>query len=275
MFVIDEVFKRIASMGQVSTDQFAAMQKNRDVVKAALHGARLKVEELQKVQDNILDIEAVMRRQQDDMNRFKDYTTSKKIDTVEMEDTPYHNTVCSTCNCVCHEQCGLEEIQIAGDCRFLQCVAFSGQQHCNACGGESRCGHSSHYHARKKPVKKSKTVDDVLEDVKRNYEAATAGFTQSQTDLSNLQSTKKLLEDSISQISNEILVSCKDIKSICKGFDFAEEMHILLQQLEAHKLQLHDPVAKKTAQAFIDSIIGIITGLNAESAQLLEPVVGE
>jgi hypothetical protein len=275
MHVVEKLFEGIAKMGQVSTSAFAQMREQRDVVKQALHEGRLKVEELQKVQNDILDIEAQMRRHKDDQNRFKDYTRQRTETRVTMNPTPYHNTLCSTCNTVCHKECGLEEIQVTGDCRFKNCTAFGGGGHCTVCGGERRCDHSSHYHARAIPSVSTETLDEILQDIKADYDKATDGIHAAEIDLNKLGDTKKLIESSIAALTQDILLSCNAIKSICKGFNFAEEMVILVDQLEAHRTTLTDPHARQASQSFIDAINGIIQSLHEDQRSAVAPVISK
>lgn len=204
-------------------------------------------------------------RNRDDVERFKDYTSTRKVDTVVFEDTPDHyNTICGTCNVACHPDCGIDEVKVKGDKRFLECAAFSGSEHCKVCGGEKRCDHSTHYHARQMPIKKSETLEEVLEDVKRDYDQANTDLSTNQLEIDKLKDSKILIEDSISDHSKCILDSCRGIKDICKGFNFAEELHILVQQLKASKQLLTEQVAKEAADRFIKSIEGIVDSLNNE-----------
>ena len=50
-------------------------------------------------------------------------------------------------------------------------------QNCKEC----ECSHSTHYHAKQKPVKKTKAVEEVLQDMKDRYDQST----NSQADLRN------------------------------------------------------------------------------------------
>ena len=276
MFVVQELMKGIMKMGQVSTGQFAQMKEQRDLVKSALHEARCKVEELQTVQSEIFDIEAKMQRAKEDQSRFEVYTKVMVTERIEWVETPYHNTLCSTCNVVCHEKCGLDEVQVAGDRRFLNCAAFNGHTHCLVCGGEKRCQHNVHYHAHKLPRKKTETLEKILEDVKKDYDTATAGLQQHTLKMSKLIDSKKVIQASISKISQNILFSCRGIKDICKGFIFADEMSILITQLEAHRSMLTDRGARETAQTFIDSIKAILKGLcNDKKHLLVKPGAGK
>jgi len=108
------------------------------------------------------------------------------------------------------------------------------------------------------------TLDEVLQDIKAEYDKATQGLVDTQARINELNQAKQLIEDFIKKTTDDILHSCQGIKSICKGFNFAEEMHILLKQLEASRTLLTDPTVRQTAQTFIDSIKGIIGSLGQQ-----------
>jgi hypothetical protein len=203
-----------------------------------------------------------------DQERFKDYTQQRKQKTVEFQDTPYLNTLCSVCNTICHENCGLEQIQVAGDMRFMQCAAFNGNSHCQVCGGETRCNHNNHYHARKKPIVKEETLQEVLQEIKSQYDKATSDLQSNKLQVTKLQDSKKLLENSIFEHSNGILKSCEGIKKICKNFNFAEELQIMVDQLKVHYTELTDPIARAVAQKFIDSVNGIIQSMHQDRSTM-------
>ena len=213
-----------------------------------------------------MDIEAELKRCKQDQERFKDYTKKVVSKKVEFTPTSSHNTLCSTCNVACHAGCGLEEVAHAGDQRFLSCAAFSGNSHCQVCGGATRCTHNSHYHARKIPNVVEETLEEVLQDVKENYDKASDGVQQNQLEITKLNDSKQLLENAIAQHTDAILSSCEGIKTICKNFNFAEELQILVDQLEIHRRELTDITARKAASKFIESIKAIIQNMHSSKA---------
>ena len=59
-----------------------------------------------------------------DVEKYKQFTQTKTITQKEMVEVPYHNTLCSTCQHVCHQHCGLQEIATPGAV-FLSCGSYS------------------------------------------------------------------------------------------------------------------------------------------------------
>ncbi len=66
MWVIRELFEEIKKLNPVGTGPFALMREQRDHVKHKLHESRLEIEKLQTVQNDILDIEALIRKHKED-----------------------------------------------------------------------------------------------------------------------------------------------------------------------------------------------------------------
>lgn len=266
MYVIDQLVKALVTLGSVSSASFASMRKQRDEVKASLHAAQLKITELQKVEDDVLDIEADIIRNKKDVTSFANYTQTKKEKIVSQVPVNYYNTICQNCNKVCHEDCQLGEIAAAGDMRFVGCAAFCGCSHCQMCGGEKRCDHSSHYHARYILTEEEKTLEEVIQDIKDKYDAATAGLSEANNRKSELQKAKTAIEGSIKMYSESVEDSCKSIKDICKGFNFAEELFVTIQKLEAEKKLIVNVAAKKSAGEFIRAIQAIADSLSSNTS---------
>jgi hypothetical protein len=86
-----------------------------------------------------------------DKEKYKEYTVKNVIETDEIVDADYHSTLCSVCNHVCHDHCGLEFIATAGDAGFSRCACMGAESQCMKC--PNRCGPPHHYHA-KKTIKK-------------------------------------------------------------------------------------------------------------------------
>lgn len=76
------------------------------------------------------------------------------------------NTICSTCTHICHPDCGLEEITMAGDNAFMACTAFDGTQ-CKNC--PEHCSFTTHFHGKKKIVKTARTVESVIDDLLKKF----------------------------------------------------------------------------------------------------------
>jgi hypothetical protein len=116
---------------------------------------------LQKIQSDLVEQEAQYNSNRQNAERFKNFTQTKQVTKVEWENTNRHNTLCSNTKCqesglVCHENCSLEEISATGDNRFTHCWAFNGNN-CHQC--KNGCDYTTHFHAKRKPVVKSESLE--------------------------------------------------------------------------------------------------------------------
>ena len=157
------IVNELKSLSTTSTFEFAQMFKIRNSIKSKLHDSKLKIIELQKIQDeyqqakNAADIHGATSEQ------FKNYTIKKTVEKEVFEETPYHSTICGKCNKVCHSHCGLEEIKNKDNSSAISnCACFRSNNLCQECG----CDPSTHYHDRKDLVLKMVTLDEELTDIK-------------------------------------------------------------------------------------------------------------
>ena len=55
-----------------------------------------------------------------DAEKYVNYTQNTTVKEKKIVDAPYHSTLCSTCQSVCHDQCGLAEITTKGMAKPMQ-----------------------------------------------------------------------------------------------------------------------------------------------------------
>lgn len=59
-----------------------------------------------------------------DAEKYAKYTQNNTVKEKKIVDAPYHSTLCSTCQTVCHDHCGLTEITAKGtlQCSLLEVI---------------------------------------------------------------------------------------------------------------------------------------------------------
>ncbi len=132
---------------------------------------------------------------------------------------------------------------ICSDASFSGCACMTGRNPNPTCGpcagteGGSGCGPSNHYHARKKWVRSTSTVQKVLDDMKKKYQAsidqgvqADSKYTQSEKDLMSLEGA---LDAAVKGIEKK----CMELKTICSGTNLVGEYVSLIGTLE-HEAKL-------------------------------------
>lgn len=180
--------------------------------------------------------------------------------------------VCRKCDHVCHDKCGLNETTTHGNRIFQRCWAMSPEGQCYICPGH--CLYTEHYHARKTMKIKQQKLQDVLHDIKAKYDIATRNKSDFQSRVTTTQDAKKMLERALKQKLEEIKHKCAELRRICSGFNLAQELHALIDQLKAEAVMLRNIEAKQQAEEFIRSLSEFCRQLETDqvSKQVLPPM---
>jgi predicted RNase H-like HicB family nuclease len=172
---MESLVVRMTELGDSLTASLVEVRQSRDQLKAALCDMKLQMVGLQNAQDELDNIERLMKQAAGDKSQFAKFTKTNHITEKKMVDVPYHSTMCGECNHVCHHQCGLDEIAEKGSNQFTSCAAFGGSgNNCRYCPG--KCSYTLHFHDRKNIVEETKTVEEVLDDIKQKFDLATQQY---------------------------------------------------------------------------------------------------
>ena len=138
----------------------------------------------------------------------------------------------------------------------------------------SHCLYTDHYHARKTMRVKQQKLQDVLHDIKAKYDLATKNRADFQSRIMTTQDAKKMLERALKQKLEEIKHKCAELRRICSGFNLAQELHALIDQLKAEATMLRNIEAKQQAEEFIRSLSEFCRQLEADqlAKQVLPPM---
>ncbi|CAF0766564.1 unnamed protein product [Adineta ricciae] len=255
-----------------SVGAFKDMKDIRNAIKALMHEARLEVSQIQKMQDELAAFEHALKQYKTEEVTYKDYTRERVVETKELVDAKYHSTVCRKCDHVCHDKCGLHETTTHGNRIFQRCWAMSAEGQCYIC--PSHCLYTEHYHARKTMKVKQQKLQDVLHDIKAKYDSATKNTNDFQSRITTTQEAKKMLERALQQKLEEIKHKCAELRRICSGFNLAQELHALIDQLKAEAVMLRNIEAKQQAEDFIRSLSEFCRQLEADQVakQTLPPM---
>ncbi|KAM9983076.1 hypothetical protein ACTFIZ_005683 [Dictyostelium cf. discoideum] len=260
---LDRILECVTKMSAVSTKDFGEMKAHRHNIKAILHKAKTDIGNLQKLQDSLSQYQHQLEMANKDKESFKNFTTKNTIEKFELKDAPYHSTICSTCDHVCHDNCGLQELSTKGDNAFINCTAMSGSNNCRFC--PAKCSYNVHYHGRKTMVKVNKTVEE-LKDLKEKFLKSSQLSSEFSGKILNLDSAKKLANATLNKMTDDIVKSCKELKKICSGFNLVDELQITLNQMEMEAKNSTSFDARKSADEMIRTIREICDKLNQEEA---------
>jgi hypothetical protein len=201
----------LTSMSNVSTYEFEQMKKIRNTIKCSIQDAKLEIFNLQRIQEEYQKAIIAAQKFNATADEFKDYTIQKTVTQEQMVDAAYHSTICTKCNKVCHNNCGLDEINSEDSCnkaRILQCSCFAYGNVCNLCG----CDETSHFHARKTMDTVMVTLDEEIEDLKNKYMDAIKSKEQSEEELSEKEIIQKSIKNKISTIIAKIKINTLELK---------------------------------------------------------------
>ena len=111
---------------------------------------------------------------------------------------------------------------------------------------------------------KQQKLQDVLHDIKAKYDMATKNKADFQSRIMTTQDAKKMLERALKQKLEEIKHKCAELRRICSGFNLAQELHALIDQLKAEATMLRNIEAKQQAEEFIRSLSEFCRQLEAD-----------
>lgn len=271
MDVIEQIMAEVRSFQTKGVEDWKVLNKERGIAKSKLHEAMLKMKNLQQLQESIEDFDYQQKEHQKNAQTFKNFTRSNTVTRKELVPASYHSTICSQCNYVCHDHCGLDEISSKGSNQFMGCAAFYGTN-CGRC--PERCSYTTHYHAKKTMKEVTETVEEVLQDIKSKYLSAVDGAQAAIGQIKTLEDAKRMMKDAIGNVAKEVERACEGITRVCKHFNLAEELNTTVKLLEIQKRQLNSIDAKRNAEEFINAIKEIIDGLEKKkeksSSKLLD-----
>lgn len=263
MIVVNKSISYIQKVDSVASIDFKRMKESRSNIQARLHEVKLEIVHLLKVHKEIIIAKAHLEEYLDNEQKFKNYTSTKQVDTVKLVDAPYYSTLCSICDVVCHDHCNLNETTSIGSQIFQRCYCIS-SNNCRIC--PKNCHFNSHYHARKTMKKVTVTMDLVLHDVKAQYDLATKGTKDTQTRINTVENSKKTIEAAIKQKGLSIFDECKKIKSLCSGFNFVEELNCLIQQMEMESASIINLEVRNQTDDFIKSLATLADILSSQKS---------
>jgi len=144
----------------------------------------------------------------------------------------------------CHVQCGLNETVNRGDQIFKQCSAFS-NGNC-ACSCESIQDHVHVRYIYEEVEEKSSVIDKEVEEKMKD-----AKSTKEKTEIlaNDLRDKLNSIDAEIEESKKALVEKFQEMKSICKGYNFMEEIasaiRLIKMRISSQYDLLRDPDADK------------------------------
>lgn len=224
-----KVVNLISTLSYLPVNEFKEVSDHRFRIRALLHAVKL---EMKKYQDVLEQLEVLQLRVKDlDENeaKFKNYTRQEITKVKIKHKTPYHNTVCSQCDFVCHQRCGLNEVPDKGSNHFMHCAAIDGAGNCRQC--PRKCSHYEHYHAKHIFSEVEQPVETILYDMKEQYDDIVKERENVILQINNYRNSIDSLGTTQKTIVDNLNFTCNRLKQLCTGFNFADELRVFYNQL--------------------------------------------
>ena len=273
--------KRIAQLvgelDYVPVHEFNEVVQYRDRIKGCMQDAKL---EMTKYQGVIEQLEIARERDCDlvkDEAKFKNYIRHEVKMVPVKKVTPHFHTLCGKCEQTCHQQCdceGPEKVSLFE--RF--CDIFDDADQCSHCSG--KCHHMDHYRAKYIFAQEEQTVETILYDMKREYEYIVDERAEVKMQIDSYNNAIAALDQTMQAIMDRLDRDCNELKQLCTGFNFADELRVMYNQLtlEAKKQRtIEARNAISTSLAVLQEMINFHSAETGsmKNASLLRPDLDE
>ena len=244
------------SMSQASAQDFAKMRLEREKMQRVCGEIISEIKNLFQVIDIIDKTNMEKKNAADRGECYKNFKKMEKIKVKEWKKTDYYNTACQEHlnEYVCHENCGLSLMQTYNENHFLRCAAASGHN-CRVCS----CLMKNHYHIFEIPVEVEKDQEVVIQDMKAKYEKANADLNTATTEIQKSEQLKLRLETEIQNKKKALNTITSNLKSLCRNFNFHEELKGISGSLEKEAKIARDFKQKKEFEDMSNAIKKMIS----------------
>ena len=244
------------SMSQASAQDFAKMRSEREKMQRVCGEIIIEIKNLFQVIDLIDRTNMEKKNAADRGESYKNFKKMDKIKVKEMKKTDYFSTACQEHlnEKVCHENCGLGLMQTCNESHFLSCAAASGHN-CRVCS----CLMKIHYHIFEIPVEVEKEQEVVIQDMKAKYDKANADLNTATTEIQKNEQLKRKLETEIQNKKGDLNKITSSLKSLCRNFNFHEELKGISASLEKEAKIARDFKQKKEFEDMSNAIKKMIS----------------
>lgn len=264
---------KLVTLGALAVTAFKEMAVKRQQIKTELARVMAEFSSLQAVIEAMEAHSARAVGAASDREEYKNFTQQRVERQKQLQDAPddQHSTMCLACQTMCHQPCGLNEFEgdvddddedrrIARGKYFSNCYCFLHGDHktCRVCG----CDTMSHFHAKKVYVEVEVTVEAVVEELRAKYENAGAQLKDAERGRSTAKGDLALVKRAQSAKLDAIRDLCREVKTICSGFNFVDELQSVVAAMDMSAQQLKNVKARNEANATIATMTAFIEALS-------------
>ena len=122
----------------------------------------------------------------------------------------------------------------------------------------------SHFHDKVKVVEQTQTVDQVLEDIKAQYDNASQQHQKYNSDANSYQSSLSNLQAAANAKYELIHKLCMDLSKICSRFNFVDELHANIESMKQDSRTIQNTILRKNAEAEIQRLEKLANDLSSK-----------
>ncbi|XP_029729939.2 uncharacterized protein LOC115253545 isoform X2 [Aedes albopictus] len=131
--------------------------------------------------------------------------------------------------------------------------------------GLCKCKHSHfrHYDDNVRPVKKTKTVEEILEDVKNAFDHHMNKNEKIESKIGDLDADVAALKHALDEKEVEIRKHCNELKKLCSQFNFVDELQGVIAVMDRDARTLTSTEARADAEKRIGNIKHVVDTLSS------------
>ena len=122
----------------------------------------------------------------------------------------------------------------------------------------------SHYHDKVKVVETNQTINQVLEDIKAQYDNASRQHQKYSNDASGYQSSLSNLQAAANAKYEHIHKLCFELSKICSRFNFVDELHSNIESMKMDARTIQNINVRKNAEKEIQRLEKLANDLSSK-----------
>ncbi|XP_029710190.2 uncharacterized protein LOC115256085 [Aedes albopictus] len=259
METIEELNQLLTKLGGKATEAFKQMRINKNIIKSQLHGILLEVKKIQDLQNELDIMKTTQQNVTADIKQYSDYKRTKQVEYSELERGIFVRKFCIVCLTPCQDEPSSfslpHTIPFYRDVTNLVEYIFK---------GKCRCGHTpfSHYDCKLQSVKKIRTVEEIVQDVKKIYDNSVSKNKAIESKIGSLDTDIAVLRYVFDIKEAEIRKCYHELKKLCSQFNFVHEVQGIMDDMERDARTLTSIAARTDAENRIRSITKLVDTLS-------------
>jgi hypothetical protein len=249
MDTINQLILKFIKLEPQSTEKFKDMDDDRNSIKRQLHDARMKLMNLQHLEDELVGYELSVNIYTMNMEKFRNFVQSKDVTRLERTPTDYYSITCSRCNKVCHEKCQLNEVRFTGDKTSLRCKLMNNGL-CKKC----ECKAISHYYDQSIIQSANRTIQESVSSLEVRYQEAKAGKEKADIKCNDIQEAKTIIESELKIQYKKVKEGLERLCRTCSGVNVAAELYDCIVCLKKDVTTLKTRSVIDNTNAFIANL---------------------